>query len=68
MEILKLLQQNSLPCYRADNKMITGVCAGSGIGIPQRIRAITWNRTHINYTECVKSERVGVIQEVAQAQ
>lgn len=28
--------------------------------MPQRIRAITWNRTHINYTECVKSERVGI--------
>ena len=40
--------------------MITGGCTGSGIGMPQRIRAITWNRTHINYTECVKSERVGI--------
>lgn len=60
VEILKLLQQNSLPCYHPDNKMITGGCTGSGIGMPQRIRAITWNRTHINYTECVKSERVGI--------
>ena len=60
MEILKLLQQNSLPCYRADNKMITGGRTGSGIGMPQRIRVTTWNQTHDNYTECVKSERVGV--------
>ena len=64
MEILKLLQQNSLPCYHPDNRMITGGCTGSGIGMPQRIRAITWNRTHINYTECVKSERVGMIIEL----
>ena len=60
MKILKLLQQNSLPCYHPDNKMITGGCTGNGIGMPQRIRVTTWNRTHINYTECVKSERVGI--------
>ena len=40
--------------------MITGGCEGSGIGMPQRIRVTTWNQTHDNYTECVKSERVGV--------
>ena len=50
VEILKPPQQNSLPCYHPDNKMITGVCAGSGIGIPQRIRVTTWNQTHRNYT------------------
>lgn len=51
---------NSLPGYHPDNKMITGGCAGSGIGIPQRIRVTTWKQTHENYTECVKSERVGM--------
>lgn len=50
VEILKLLQQNSLPCYRADNKMITGGRTGSGIGMPQRIRVTTWNQIHVNYT------------------
>ena len=60
----KSLQQSSLPCYHPDNRMITGGCTGSGIGMPQRTRAITWNRTHINYTECVKSERVGMIIEL----
>lgn len=63
VEFLKPLQQSGLPCYHPDNRMITGGCTGSGIGMPQRIRAITWNRTHINYTECVKSERVGMIPE-----
>lgn len=62
VESLKPLQQSSLPCYHPDNRMITGGYTGNGIGMPQRIRAITWNRTHINYTECVKSERVGIMK------
>ena len=36
-------------------------CIGRRIGIPQRIRVTTWNQKHINYTKCVKSERVGMI-------
>ena len=64
VEFLKPLQQSSLPCYHPDNRMITGGCTGSGIGMTQRIRAITWNRTHINYTECVKSERVGIMKKL----
>ena len=31
--------------------------------MPQRIRVTTWNQTHINYTKCVKYERVGIISE-----
>ena len=67
VEILKPPQQNSLPCYHPDNKMITGSCAGSGIGMPQRIRVTTWNQTHDNYTECVKSERVGITDKTRKA-
>lgn len=52
---------DSVPGYHHDNKMITEGCTGRRIGVPQRIRVTTWNQTHINYTKCVKSERVGIM-------
>ena len=52
--------QRFSPGYHRDNILITKGCIGRRIGIPQRIRVTTWNQTHINYAECVKSERVGV--------
>ena len=53
--------QRYSPGYHRDNILITKGCIGRRIGIPQRIRVTTWNQIHINYTKCVKSERVGMI-------
>ena len=52
--------QRFSPGYHRDNILITKGCIGRRIGIPQRIRVTTWNQKHINYTKCVKSERVGI--------
>ena len=58
--------QRFSPGYHRDNILITKGCIGRRIGIPQRIRVTTWNQKHINYTKCVKSERVGVSAENAE--
>ena len=52
--------QRFSPGYHRDNILITKGCIGRRIGIPQRIRVTTWNQKHINYTKCVKSNRVGI--------
>ena len=52
------------PGDHRDNILITKGCIGRRIGIPQRIRVTTWNQKHINYTKCVKSERVGITAEI----
>lgn len=55
-----ILHSDRASGYHHDNILITKGCIGRRIGIPQRIRVTTWNQTHINYTKCVKCERVGV--------
>ena len=52
--------QRFSPGYHRDNILITKGCIGRRIGIPQRIRVTTWNQAYINYTKCVKRERVGM--------
>ena len=54
--------QRFSPGYHHDNILITKGRIGRRIGIPQRIRVTTWNQTHINYTKCVKYERVGIMK------
>ena len=63
MSMLKpfILHGDQAPGYHRDNILITKGCIGRRIGIPQRIRVTTWNQTHINYTKCVKPERVGMM-------
>ena len=55
-----ILRGDQAPGYHCDNKLITNGCTGRRIGVPQRIRVTTWNQAHINYTNCVKSERMGM--------
>jgi len=55
-----ILHGDPAPGYHCDNILITKGCIGRRIGIPQGIRVTTWIQTHINYTKCVKSERVGI--------
>ena len=50
--------------YHRDNILITKGSIGRRIGIPQRFRVTTWNQRHINYTKCVKYERVGIKAEI----
>ena len=59
--------QRFSPGYHRDNILITKGCIGRRIGIPQRIRVTTWNQKHINYTKCVKSNRVGMTVKSAGA-
>lgn len=55
-----ILRGSKASGYHPDNILITKGCTGRRIGIPQRIRVTTRNRTHRNYTKCVKSDRVGI--------
>ena len=59
VETIILLSDSSYG-YHYDNILITKGWIGRRIGIPQRIRVTAWNKTHSNYTEYVKSERVAM--------
>ena len=56
-----ILHGDPAPGYHCDNILITKGCIGRRIGIPRGIRVTAWIQMHINYTKCVKSERVGMM-------